>query len=429
MKILVVGGGGREHSLCWAISKSPKCESLYCAPGNAGIEEIATCINIEDHDIPGIVLFSKSNSIDLVVIGPEKPLVMGLVDALEAENIVAFGPKAGAANLEGSKAFMKDLFKKYNIPTASYEHFNNFEQAKNYICKVGAPIVIKASGLAEGKGVVIAQTLDEAIKTLNAMMNEDLYGNAGHEVVIEEFLEGEEASFFALVDGETAVPLLSAQDHKRAFDGDEGPNTGGMGAYAPAPCVSERLSEEIMRTIIGPTIKGMAAEGFSYRGVLFAGLMIKENEIKTLEFNIRFGDPECQVLMKLLDCDIVDLLTSVTNGTLSGQEIKWKKGVSIVVIMAANGYPKSYEKGSEIKNLRLLDNMENVTAFHAGTKFKNKKILANGGRVLGITATGKNIQKAQKVAYSALERIDWKQGFYRKDIGWRAIERNKNVIN
>ncbi len=424
MKILVVGGGGREHALCWAISKSPKCSALYCAPGNAGIENVAKCINISDDDITGIVLFAKKNKIDLVVVGPEIPLVLGLVDALESENIKAFGPNAAAAKLEGSKAFMKDLFKKYGIPTAAYCRFTDFQQALAYIKKQGAPIVIKASGLAAGKGVVIANTEKEAIDAADKMMNKGAFGNAGHEIVIEEFLDGEEASFFALVDGEIAIPLVSAQDHKAAFDADMGPNTGGMGAYSPAPVVTQNLAEDVMTTIIQPTIKGMAAEGYSYKGILFAGLMIKNGKVKTLEFNVRFGDPECQVLMARLNSDIVDVLNAATDGTLSEIKLSWKEKAALVVVMAAEGYPNKYEKGSKIDNLEQANKIDNVMVFHAGTKSENGKILANGGRVLGITAIGDDVGKAQVAAYRAIAEIDWKEGFYRKDIGWRAINRN-----
>ena len=425
MKILVVGGGGREHSLSWAIAKSPKCEKLFCAPGNAGIAEVAECVAISGEDVAGLVAFAKDKAIDLVIVGPEAPLVLGLVDALETEGIKAFGPSAAAAELEGSKAFMKDLFAKYNIPTAAYGRFTDYEEAVAYVRDQGAPIVVKASGLAAGKGVILAQTEDEAINALDQMMNNKSFGDAGDEVVVEKFLEGEEVSFFALVDGETALPLISAQDHKAAYDGDKGPNTGGMGAYSPAPVVTPELAQEIMDTIIQPTIDGMVAEGCSYKGVLFAGLMIKDGKPKTLEFNVRFGDPECQVLMARLQSDLVEALEAAATGTLSEIELTWREEAALVVVMAAKGYPGAYEKGSEIKNLDHANVLEGVTVFHAGTKDEDGKILAVGGRVLGVTALGSDVEQAQSRAYKAVDAIDWDEGFCRRDIGWRAITRNE----
>ncbi len=423
MDILIVGGGGREHSLCWAISNSLKCNKLYCAPGNAGIANIAECVNIPDNDVSGIVTFAKENNIDLVVIGPEVPLVLGLVDALEVENIKAFGPNANAAKLEGSKAFMKELFKKYNIPTAAFECFTDFNRAKAYIRKHNTPIVIKASGLAAGKGVIIVNTEKEAIDALDQIMNKKIFGDAGKEVVIEEFLDGEEVSFFALVDGKTAIPLISVQDHKTAYDGDKGPNTGGMGAYSPATIVTNATATRIMTTIIQPTINAMSSEGCPFKGILFAGLMIKDGEVKTLEFNVRFGDPECQVLMARLDSDIVEAIDAAVTGKLVDINLSWKEEAALVVVMATNGYPSTYQNGSEIKNLNEVSEIDGVTIFHAGTKAKNGKILANGGRVLGVTALGSDVKAAQKKAYSAVDSIDWKQGFCRRDIGWRAINR------
>ena len=425
MKILVVGGGGREHSLSWAIAKSPKCEKLFCAPGNAGIAEVAECVAISGEDVAGLVAFAKDKAIDLVIVGPEAPLVLGLVDALETEGIKAFGPSAAAAELEGSKAFMKDLFAKYNIPTAAYGRFTDYEEAVAYVRDQGAPIVVKASGLAAGKGVILAQTEDEAINALDQMMNNKSFGDAGDEVVVEKFLEGEEVSFFALVDGETALPLISAQDHKAAYDGDKGPNTGGMGAYSPAPVVTPELAQEIMNTIIQPTIDGMVAEGCPYKGVLFAGLMIKDGKPKTLEFNVRFGDPECQVLMARLQSDLVEALEAAATGTLSEIELTWREEAALVVVMAAKGYPGAYEKGSEIKNLDHANVLEGVTVFHAGTKDEDGKILAVGGRVLGVTALGSDVEQAQSRAYKAVDAIDWDEGFCRRDIGWRAITRNE----
>jgi len=425
MDILVVGSGGREHSLCWAISKSPRCTKLYCAPGNAGITETAECIDILDDDIPGIVNFAKKNYIDLVVVGPEVPLVLGLVDALEAENIKAFGPNAKAAKLEGSKAFMKGLFKKYNIPTAKYESFTDFKEAVAYVKKKNTPIVIKANGLAAGKGVIIANTENEAIKALDEMLNKKGFGEAGKEVIIEEFLDGEEVSFFALVDGQTAVPLISAQDHKAAYDGDKGPNTGGMGAYSPAAVMNNATIVKIMTEIIEPTINAMYSEGRPFKGILFAGLMIKDSEIKTLEFNVRFGDPECQVLMARLKSDIVEAIDAAVLGKLDKIKLEWKDEAALVVVMASEGYPNGYKKGSEIKNIKQADTMDGVNIFHAGTKAKNGKILSNGGRVLGVTAKGIDVKEAQERAYKAIEVIEWKEGFYRRDIGWRATEQKQ----
>ncbi|MGY8999398.1 MAG: phosphoribosylamine--glycine ligase [Rhodospirillales bacterium] len=423
MNILVVGGGGREHSLCWAIKKSPKCGELFCAPGNAGIANIAICIDIASEDVAGLVAFAKRNAIGLVIIGPEVPLVLGLVDALEAENINAFGPSAAAAKLEGSKAFMKDLFAKYNIPTAAYGRFTDYDKAVSYVREHGAPIVVKASGLAAGKGVFLAETENDAIKALDQMMNNQSFGDAGNEVVVEEFLYGEEASFFALVDGKTAIPLISVQDHKAAYDGDKGPNTGGMGAYSPAVVVTEALAKEIMTTIIQPTIDGMAAEGYPYKGVLFAGLMINEGKVKTLEFNVRFGDPECQVLMTRLDSDLVEALEAAATGRLSEVEIAWKNEAALIVVLATDGYPGRYEKGSEVKCLDQANEIEGITVFHAATKADGTRILANGGRVLGVTALGADVTEAQKKAYQAVNTIDWPEGFCRRDIGWRAVDR------
>jgi len=425
MYILVVGGGGREHALCWALAKSPNCSKLYCAPGNAGIAAVAECVDVSGEDVEGLVSFAKDHAIELVIVGPEAPLVLGLVDALAAEGIKAFGPSAAAAELEGSKAFMKDLFAKYNIPTAAYGRFTDYNEAVAYVEQQGAPIVIKASGLAAGKGVILAQTEAEAVAALDQMMNQKSFGEAGDEVVVEEFLDGEEASFFALVDGETALPLISAQDHKAAYDGDKGPNTGGMGAYSPAPVVTTELAQEIMETIIQPTIDGMAAEGCPYKGVLFAGLMIKDGKPKTLEFNVRFGDPECQVLMARLDSDLVEALDAAATGRLNEIELVWRDEAAMVVVMAAAGYPGAYEKGSEIKNLEQANAIDGVTVFHAGTTAENSKILASGGRVLGVTALGSNVTEAQSKAYQAVDAIDWKEGFCRRDIGWRAIARNK----
>ena len=423
MNVLVVGAGGREHALCWAISKSPKCGKLYCAPGNAGIAAVADCIDIDIEDLPALVTFACDNRIDLVVVGPEAPLVLGLVNDLAAAGIKAFGPTRDAAILEGSKAFMKDLFAKYDIPTAAYGRFTNHADAVAYVQEKGAPIVVKASGLAAGKGVILCETENQAIHALDQIMAARVFGDAGDEVVIEEFLDGEEASFFALVDGKTALPLASAQDHKTAYDGDTGPNTGGMGAYSPAPVVTDALALEIMETIIQPTLEGMAAEGRPYTGVLFAGLMITEEGPKTLEFNVRFGDPECQVLMARWDSDVLEALDAAAVGQLADIKLSWKEDTAMVVVMAANGYPGPYVKGTEIKMLEEANKVDGVTVLHAGTKADGDRILATGGRVLGVTALGENVSAAQTRAYEAVDVVDWPDGFCRRDIGWRAIDR------
>jgi phosphoribosylamine--glycine ligase len=425
MKILVVGSGGREHSLCWAIAASPLCDKLWCAPGNAGIAQEAECVAIAADDIDGLVAFSTRESVDLVVVGPEQPLVMGLVDRLEEKGIKAFGPRAAAAELEGSKGFMKDICAKYDIPTAAYGRFTDIEAARAFIREQGAPIVIKADGLAAGKGVTVAQTLDEALNAAEDALVEGQFGTAGAEIVIEEFMEGEEISVFALCDGKTALPLASAQDHKAAYDGDKGPNTGGMGAYSPAPAMTDELLAEVMKTIIQPTIDGMAAEGRPYKGVLFAGLMLTRDGVKLLEHNVRFGDPECQVLMMRLKSDLVGALAATVDGVLDRFDLRWYDDAALAVVLAAEGYPGSYEKGTEIKSVKAAgDADENVTIFHAGTKRDGDgPLLAAGGRVLNVTALGRTVAEAQSRAYAAVDRIDWPGGFCRRDIGWRAVAR------
>ncbi len=423
MKVLVVGSGGREHALCWAIAKSPKCDELFCAPGNAGIEGIAIPVTIGAEDIDELVDFACDNAIDFVVVGPEAPLVAGLVDKLEAVGIKAFGPSAQAASLEGSKGFMKDLSAKYNIPSAEYGRFDEPDSAKEFILRGQTPIVVKADGLAAGKGVIICRNQNEAYAAVDHIMTERAFGGAGEEVIIEEFMEGEEASFFALVDGENAVALRSAQDHKPAFDGDEGPNTGGMGAYTPAPVVDDAMANRIMDEIIYPTIKAMATEGKPYKGVLYAGLMITEEGPRLIEFNVRFGDPECQPLMVALKSDILDALIASAEGTLDKISLEWHDEATLIVVMAANGYPGRYDKGSEINGVDDANAMKDVFVFHAGTRADNGTLLANGGRVLGITAKAKTVAQAQKLAYKAVDKIDWPGGFNRTDIGWRAIKR------
>ncbi len=427
MKILVVGGGGREHALCWAIAASPLCDKLYCAPGNAGIAEEAECVPIAAENIEGLVSFAKEQAIDLVVVGPEVPLVEGLVDRLEREGIKAFGPRANAAKLEGSKGFMKDICAKYDIPTGAYRRFSDANEAKVYVEERGAPIVIKTDGLAAGKGVTVGETLEQSLGAIDVVMTDLQFGSSGAEVVVEEFLTGEEASFFCLVDGETALPLASSQDHKRAFDNDEGPNTGGMGAYSPAPVVTAEVEEKIMARIIRPLVAGLAKEGRPYQGLLYAGVMITdEGDPSVIEFNVRFGDPECQVVLMRLMSDLLPALIATVDGQLSHFQLRWYDEPALTVVMAAEGYPGSYKKGTVIQGLDQFDGDEEVVKiFHAGTKLgENGEILANGGRVLNITATGATIAQAQREAYAAADAIDWPEGFYRRDIGWRAIDRD-----
>jgi len=422
MKVLVVGSGGREHALCWAIAKSPRCGELYCAPGNAGTDSVAVNVAIGSGDIDAIVAFAQDKGIDFVVVGPEAPLVAGLVDRLEAVGIKAFGPSAKAAMLEGSKGFMKDLAAKYNIPTAEYGRFDEPDAAKEFILRHHAPIVVKADGLAAGKGVIVCRNENEAYAAIDHIMTERAFGEAGAEVIVEEFMAGEEASFFALVDGATALPLRSAQDHKPAFDGDEGPNTGGMGAYTPAPNVDDAMAARIMAEIIEPTIKAMRAEGCPYKGVLYAGLMITEDGPKLMEFNVRFGDPECQALMLALKSDILDALLASADGRLDKIALDWSDDATLVVVMAAHGYPGRYESGTEIKGVDEAAALDGVVVFHAGTLMDGGRLLAAGGRVLGVTARGKTVAAAQKLAYKAVDKIDWAEGFCRRDIGWRAVE-------
>ncbi len=420
MRVLVVGGGGREHALCWAISASPLCEALYCAPGNAGIAQEAECVPIAADDIEALLRFATENAIDFVVVGPEAALVMGLVDRLAEAGIKAFGPSAAAAMLEGSKGFMKDLCAKYGIPTAAYGRFTDAEKAKAHIEHTGAPIVVKADGLAAGKGVTVAQTVEEALAAVDAAMTDSAFGAAGQELVIEECMVGEELSFFALVDGKTALPLVGAQDHKAVGDGDTGPNTGGMGAYSPAPTLTEALQAEIMERIVTPTVEGMAAEGTPFKGVLYAGLMLTDEGPKLLEYNVRFGDPECQVLMMRLRSDILPALVASCDGVLDTFDLRWADDAALTVVMATQGYPGSYPKGSEIRGLDAI-RLDDAIIFHAGTKADGERLLANGGRVLNITATGSTISEAQAKVYDAIEKIDWPEGFYRHDIGWRAV--------
>ena len=423
MKVLVVGSGGREHALCWAIAKSPLCGELFCAPGNAGIANAAECVDIADGEIDELVCFAIEHDIDFVVVGPEGPLVAGLVDQLENVGIKAFGPSAKAAIIEGSKGFMKDLCAKYSVPSGFYDRFDEPDAAKEFIRRKGAPIVVKADGLAAGKGVILCRNVNEAYAAIDHIMTERAFGAAGDEVVIEEFLDGEEASFFALVDGETAVPLVSAQDHKPAFDGDEGPNTGGMGAYTPAPVVDSKMAKVVMETIINPTVKAMAAEGRPFKGVLYAGLMIDGGKPRVLEFNARFGDPETQPLVMRLESDLLEVLLACAEGRLASQKLEWREDASLIVVMAAQGYPGHYKRGSEIGGLDKAGAVDDVVVFHAGTVADDAHVFANGGRVLGVTALGATVAEAHKRAYQAVDLIDWPGGFCRRDIGWRAIGR------
>jgi len=426
MKVLVVGSGGREHALCWAIAKSPKLTKLYCAPGNAGIKDVAECVNVGAEDVDAVVSWAKDNTIDLVVVGPEAPLVLGIVDKLEKAGIKAFGPSAAASVLEGSKGFMKDMCAKANVPTAAYGRFTEAEKAKEFIRKNGAPIVVKTDGLAAGKGVIICQTVEEAEKAVDDMMGDKIFGDAGNEIVVEDFLNGEECSFFALVDGERALPLAAAQDHKAAYDGDKGPNTGGMGAYSPTPIATPEICDKIMETAITPLIKTMAAEGCPYKGVLFCGLMVENGVPTVLEYNIRFGDPECQVLMMRMKSDCLEALDAAAEGRLDDITLDWHDETAMVVVMAAEGYPGSYKKGTVIKNIEDANSIDKAYVFHAGTKAEDGKVLATGGRVLGVTGRGTSVSEAQATTYKAVDAIDWPEGFCRRDIGWRAVEREKN---
>ncbi|MBV9261858.1 MAG: phosphoribosylamine--glycine ligase [Pseudolabrys sp.] len=425
MNILLLGSGGREHALAWTISASPLTARLICAPGNAGIAQVAECVALDITDHAAVIAFCKANKVDFVVVGPEAPLVAGIVDDLEAAGIKTFGPSKLAARLEGSKGFTKDLCRANHIPTAAYERFKSPADARDYARKMGAPIVVKADGLAAGKGVVVAETTEEALDAIDMIFGGGV-GAAGSEVVIEEFLDGEEASFFALCDGTTAIALASAQDHKRVGDGDKGPNTGGMGAYSPAPVMTDEIVRRTMNEIVQPTIQAMAAMGSPYKGVLFAGLMITKKGPQLIEYNCRFGDPECQVLMLRLMSDLVPALLAARDGVLKDFDLRWYRNATLTVVMAANGYPGSYEKGSVIEGLADAAAIEHVEIFHAGTKTQDGKIVATGGRVLNVCGTGDTIREAQSRAYSAVDKIKWPGGFCRRDIGWRAIARAKN---
>ena len=427
MNILLLGSGGREHALAWKMAGSTLTDKLYCAPGNAGIAREAECVPLDITDHPAVISFCKANAIDFVVVGPEAPLCAGVVDDLEAAGFKTFGPTRAAAQLEGSKGFTKDLCRANNIPTAAYERFTTAEAAKAYVRKQGMPIVIKADGLAAGKGVIIPEGLSEAEAAINMMFGGGL-GEAGAEVVVEELMVGEEASFFALCDGENAIALASAQDHKRVGDGDTGPNTGGMGAYSPAAVMTPEMTRRTMDEIVLPTVRAMKAMGSPYKGVLFAGLMITAQGPKLIEYNARFGDPETQVLMRRLMSDLVPALLAARDGQLKAFDLRWYPDAALTVVMAARGYPGAYERGSVIGGLEAAGEVEGVEIFHAGTRTDGDKIVANGGRVLNVSALGKNVTEAQARAYQAVGRIDWPGGFCRRDIGWQAVRREKSGL-
>ena len=423
MNVLLIGSGGREHALAWKLSQSPMLTAFYAAPGNPGIAEVATCVPLDVADHAAVVGLCREKAIDLVVVGPEAPLVAGIADDLRKEGIKVFGPTAAAAELEGSKGFTKDLCAEYGIPTAAFGRFDNAADASAYVRGVGAPIVVKADGLAAGKGVTVAMTLEEALAAVDECFSGS-FGVAGEEVVVEEFLTGEEVSAFYLCDGRAALPFGSAQDHKRVGEGDTGPNTGGMGAYSPAPAMSPEIEARVLNEIIEPTLRGMAARGRPFSGVLFAGLMLTDEGPELIEYNVRFGDPETQVLMMRLKDDLLVLLSAAADGQLAHMSARWRDEAALTVVYAAEGYPAAPRKGTEIRGLeKAMD--DGVRVFHAGTALKDGRLVANGGRVLNVTATGKTVGEAAAKAYAAVDTIDWPGGFCRRDIGWRAIARER----
>ncbi len=423
MNILLLGSGGREHALAWKLNQSPKLSKLYCAPGNAGIAQVAECIDLQVTDHAGILDFCKNHNISFVVVGPEGPLVEGLVDKLEENNIGAFGPSAYASQLEGSKGFTKDLCAEFNIPTAAYKRFTDAINAKKFLDEMSIPVVIKADGLAAGKGVIIAETREQAEQAIEDCFAGS-FGEAGHEVVIEAFLEGEEASLFALCDGQTAMLLGTAQDHKRVGDGDIGPNTGGMGAYSPAPVMTQEMIDRTMSEIIVPTLAGMHSRGHPFKGILYAGLMLTRNGPELIEYNVRFGDPECQVLMPRLKSDLLELMIAASEGSLLEHDAQWSDEKALTVVLAAKGYPASYEKNTEINGVEKAEE-DGAIVFHAGTTKEGGKLLATGGRVLNVTAFASSVSEAQQKAYAAVHAIEWDNGFCRRDIGWRALKREQ----
>ncbi|SMP25830.1 phosphoribosylamine--glycine ligase [Shimia sagamensis] len=420
MNILILGSGGREHALAWAVMQNPKCDKLIVAPGNAGIAQIAECASFDIEDGGEVVTFVAANAIDFVIVGPEAPLANGVADRLREAGVLVFGPSKAAARLEASKSFTKEICDAANAPTAGYGHFTDAEAAKAYIREQGAPIVVKADGLAAGKGVIVAMDLQTALDAVDDMFG-GAFGGAGAEVVVEEFMEGEEASFFILCDGKTALPVGTAQDHKRVGEGDTGPNTGGMGAYSPAPVLSDEIAQKALDEIVQPTIDEMAKRGTPYQGVLYVGLMIKDGQPRLVEYNVRFGDPECQVLMMRLGAQAMDLMHSAAEERLHETQVNWADDHAITVVMAANGYPGSYEKGSVIDGLDAIAADSKNMVFHAGTTAKDGQITATGGRVLNVTARGASLQEARDRAYAMVDAIDWPGGFYRRDIGWRAL--------
>ncbi len=423
MKILVVGGGGREHALVWKIVQSPLVETVYCAPGNPGIAELAECVHIAADDIDALFDFAKAEQVDLTVVGPEVPLTLGIVDRFQAGGLEIFGPSQAAARIEGSKSFSKDLMAKYGIPTAAYRSFSERDAAVDYICAQGAPIVVKANGLAAGKGVVVATTVEQAVAAVDDIMIQAIFGEAGSSVVIEEFMAGEEASFFAFTDGRNILPLASSQDHKPAFDNDAGPNTGGMGAYSPAPVVTDSLAAKIVETIVRPTIDGMAEEGSPYVGILYVGLMIADGKPRVVEFNARFGDPEAQPLLVRMKSDVVPVLQACARGDLSGASLEWHDKAAVCVVMASGGYPAAYETGFEIFGLDDAGGMQDVVVFHAGTRFDEGKVVNSGGRVLGVTGLGATVAEAIARAYQGVAKIHWQGAHFRTDIGRKALYR------
>ena len=423
MKVLVIGSGGREHALVWKLNQSTRVKKIYCAPGNAGIKKMATCVDCAANDIDGLLAFAKKEQIELTIVGPEDPLTLGIVDRFQEEGLRIFGPSARGAILEGSKVFTKDFLKKYDIPSADYKTFIKAGPAKKYIDKLGAPCVVKADGLAAGKGVIVAQTKSEAKKAVDLILKEKAFGDAGSRVVVEEFLMGEEASFIAFTDGTTILPLPSSQDHKAVYEGDRGPNTGGMGAYSPAPVMTEAMSMRVMNEVMLPTIRGMEAEGRPYKGMLYAGMMIDGDRINVLEFNCRFGDPECQPLLMKMKTDLVDVLDAVIDSTLDQIELDIDPRPTVCVVMASEGYPGKYATGKAITGLINASKIKDVVVFHAGTAIKNRRTVTAGGRVLGVTAIGSTLKVALDRAYKAVDAISWKGTFFRRDIGHRALER------
>ncbi len=426
MKVLVVGNGGREHAICMAVAKSPLCEKLYCAPGNAGIEAVAECLPVRAEDVSKLVEIARQKAIDFVIVGPEVPLSLGLVDELAAHKILAFGPTRDAAEIESSKGFMKDLCARAGVPTASYKRFTNAEKARDYVQKQAMPIVIKADGLAAGKGVTIAATADEAIAAINAAMVDKAFGQSGASVVIEDFMDGQEASFFALCDGKSSRFFATAQDHKAVFDGDKGPNTGGMGAYSPAPMIDDAMKSRILKEIINPTVAEMKNMGRPFTGMLYAGLMMTKAGPRLVEYNARFGDPEAEVIIPLLKSDLLEVLHACVTGKLHEVDLDWDKGAALGVVMATRGYPGNYSKGSIIRGLDKAAKVPNVTVYHAATaRNASGDITSNGGRVLCVTAVAPSIAEAQKQAYLGVDNLDWSEGFSRRDIGWRALDGKK----